>query len=463
MFDHLDTLDDTTPLAADDAMLERVRGRADRLRRRTRLSAIAAGVAVLAVAAGVAAVTRDQKHSVSVITPSSTSASTPTTTRAANGHSFIVGTLPNGLSVRMNLATETVQLGDDIHVDVVVTNNTFKSQTIGVGPVQCVVGVGLVLRDADGHFGVNGIQNTGCYDMGRILKRDQTVTIPASLSTESVRLPAGATEGRFELRLESVRGLTNDAPAPGSIGAMPISVRAPQVTARLIVPVTNVHPGDVIIGTFELENHGPELTIGCAGSPNYDISLTINGAALEPAHGLLGTDTGCREGSDVARTGISDRDFSVAARYYNCSSAGRTSPDSPRCITGTTIPPLRPGHYEIRFRGIGPLAGVHASPVPVTVASDNVSLGNHGLPKIPGASPALARDQFQHLYFLPGRPYTVALASRGAGVRGIYTSGTRLVIQIDPGPGAPEAQTLIRSLFEHPEFVDVEPTTIAPQ
>jgi len=366
MFDHLDMLDDATPPVADNAMLEKVHGRALRLRRRSRVSAIAAGVAVLAVAAGVTAVTRHQTHAVSVITPPSTSDGATTTTKSNAAKYFVVGMLPNGLTVRMNYNADFVQLGADIKIDVVVTNETFESQTIGVGPIQCVLGVGLVLRDDQGHIAVNGIQNTGCDDMGRILKRNQTLTIPASLSSESVRLPDGATEARFQLRLESDRGLTNDAPSRKSIGPMPIFVRAPNVTARLVVPVTTAHPGAEIKGTLEIDNHGQALNAGCASNRPYDVFFSINGVALEPAQGLVGVSK-CEAGPLLIRPGISRYPFAVYAQYYDCSSAGNASPSAPRCI-GTVIPPLPAGRYEIRFRGIGPLSAAVATPVAIIVA-----------------------------------------------------------------------------------------------
>ena len=138
----------------------------------------------------------------------------------------------------------------------VVTNNTFKSQTIGVGPVQCVVGVGLVLRDATGSRRRPTFVHVGCDDVGRNLARNQTVTIPASLPT-AVRCDCrrASYEGRFELRLERDAGLSHHGPPAGSIGAMPIFVRRPE---RDRPPDRSRHerriPGDEITGSLELDN-----------------------------------------------------------------------------------------------------------------------------------------------------------------------------------------------------------------
>ena len=170
MLDHLDTLDDATPPPADAAMLARVRGRAARRTRRNRLAACGAIVVSLAIAVSGVAIARDRNPKLDVTTPASTTPTTATTstTPASTPEPVSEGTLTNGLHVRLTLETPSVVVGDNIKTRVDVRNDTTETKTIGAGPIQCVLDIGLVLRDSAGRDVADSTHGgVGCYDIGR--------------------------------------------------------------------------------------------------------------------------------------------------------------------------------------------------------------------------------------------------------------------------------------------------------
>ncbi len=449
MFDHLDTLDDAAPPAGDEMMLAHVRDRAAGLRRRVRLARTGAIFAILAVASGIVAVSHRSARHVQVIL-------------RTEPNPVVEGRLANGMRAKLTLLTPSVQLGDDLDIRVVVTNTTNKPGIIGVGTVPCALRLGPVLRDANENVAADRSRTGPCDEVGRSLAAGASATFTTSLSTQLVRLPPNAPHARYSLRLET-GGSHSDPPAANSVGPIAVEVRAPDITAQLIVPITEVHPTGTILGTLELDNQGAAVHVLCP-DVSYLIGLYVNGELIEPGLGLDGRRARCRNISDrdIIGTGLSRHRFSVYAQYDSCTSARNAHPHAPSCGSPPMIPPLPAGRYEIRFRGMGPLASVHASPVPIDVIPFG-PVDNAGLPKIAGDNSALARDQFEQLYYAPGSAATVALADRGATVTGIYSSGDRVVIQIAPGPGAEAAITLIRSLFVHPELVTVSSAAPTPQ
>jgi hypothetical protein len=362
MLEHLDSLDDATPPAADTAMLTRVRDRAARRRLRNRLAAGGAIVATLAIAVGGVAVARDRNPKLDVTNPAPTTASSgPTPTTSPNP--VIEGTTPDGLHVRLTLETPSVVVGDNIEARVDIRNDTTETKTIGVGAIQCVLDIGPVLRDSHGRTVVDGTQGVGCYDMGRSIAPGGSTTVDVSLSTDSVEITSDQRGKAYQLSLERISGMTPQ----WSLGSVPVDVIGPVLSGHIELPATTFTVGESITGALVIDNStgAPvHYTVDCNGEKPWSVVLADHGVHFDiPVAGV-----GCARAATVETLppGTTRLPFGVVLGYPSCSGGGPVTPDRPRCVAGG-IPDIAPGDYEIAFEGSAAFRALNVTPVSIQV------------------------------------------------------------------------------------------------
>jgi hypothetical protein len=256
-----------------------------------------------------------------------------------------------------------------------------------------------------------------------------------------------------------------------SLDPVPVEVVAPPLTGRFEFPSHTVAIGHSLSGYLVFENKGDApVSAGCSTHRDFRVWLSAGDVVLEnPLTHNIDPLSLCQRSPVLLQPGTTKVAIKVAAKYFGCSPSATPDPALPRCVGRYQTPPLPPGRYQVVFRGAGALGSVVVPPTPIQVGSGEMPPhGNAPLPKIAGASPEVAREQFDQLYFTPGGSQIAALGRHGATVisTALVTrdaSGPRLVIGVRPGPGADVAVAVIRSLFEHPEFVDVEQQLVMPQ
>jgi len=365
MLDQLDRLDDATPPDADDAMLRRVRGRANHLRRRFRIVTTTAVVVPLLALGAVAAIASRNTTNVEVITPS-----TRPTTRAGLSSA---GTLPDGLHIEMTVETPTVQLGRDITAKVVVSNPSFTTMTIGSGDLQCAVGVGPALRDARGDTTVaewppgDNCLRVHAFGPGR------TKTFTTSLSTKSVTLKQGARLGHFEMTLTTANTF-HQLVGPLGLKAVPVEIVAPDLTGQLELSSSQVVDGGTITGFVVFDNAGhSDVSAGCSTHRDYQIALAADGVVIRDPRALqLNPDAPCLRSQLLLEPGTTRLPFKVPATYFGCTT--QVTDDLlglPRCIGHLKTPALPAGNYQVVFTGAGALGAVAVAPAPVLVVVPN--------------------------------------------------------------------------------------------
>lgn len=353
MLDQLEVLDDATPPTPDATMLAQVRVRAERRRLRNRLTAVGACVVALTFAVGAVAMLRDGGEKVDVVGPAKKPAASSMVSK---------GRLPNGLHIRMTVDKSTVALGDEIKARVEVRNDTGTAKTFGVGPIQCVLDVSPVLRDAgDRVVADSGV--VGCYPVARDIAAGGSASLTTTLSTDPVVIPRGQDTGQYQLRLESMPFRPTWRLAP-----VAITVVAPNLSGRIELPSTTFTAGDVAEGTLVIDNNtGASIHFGvnCGSDHPWRVWLSKDGEVFSiPETGTLcpGTPT------SAYGTGTIRLPFSVSLRYPSCGQPGNVSAGSPECVPGT-YPPLPPGTYQIVFEGRGPLGSVDVAPVSIQIVA----------------------------------------------------------------------------------------------